>query len=110
MRISTSRNTDMNGPLFAKPNLKGFLIGALLVAAVHQLTTDGRSEAPKLAAPVSLANYRPSDDEMHELLAYAVAHPSPEIYRRVATCYENRGQVRQALLYLREADNVEPND
>src|SRR5687768_9886343 len=100
----------MKGPLFARPNLKGFVIGGLLVAGLHQLTTDGRSEAPKLAAPIEIASYRPSNDEIHELLAYAVEHPSPEIFRRVAKCYENRGEVRQALLYLREADKVEPED
>jgi hypothetical protein len=100
----------MKSPLFARPNLKGFLIGALLVAAVHQLTTTVRSEAPKLAAPIPLEDYRASDDEIQQLLAYAVNNPSPEMFRRVSKCYENRGEVRRALLYLRQADKVEPND
>jgi len=100
----------MKGPLFARPNLKGFLIGALLVAAVHQLTTSVRSEPPKLAGPISLENYRASDGEIHQLLAYADEHPSPEMYRRVSKCYENRGEVRLALWYLRRAEDVEQND
>ena len=101
---------DMKGPLFARPNLKGFFIGALLVAAVHQLTTTVRSEAPPLAAPVPLENYHASDDEIHQLLVYAAARPSPELYRRVSKCYENRGERRRALMYLREAEKVEPSD
>ena len=100
----------MKGTLFARPNLKWFLVGALLVSGVHQLTTTGRSAAPKLAAPTSLANYRASDEEIEQLVAYAVEHPSPELYCRVSKCYENRGELRRALFYLRQADKVEPKD
>ena len=105
-----NQTRNMNGPLFVRPNLKWFLIGALLVAAVHQLTTDGRSAPPKLAAPIQLASYQASDEEIQQLVAYALEHPSPELYRRVSKCYENRGERRRALLYLREADRVEPAD
>jgi hypothetical protein len=100
----------MKGTLFARPNLKWFLVGALLVSCVHQLTTTGRSAAPRLATPVSLADYRASDEEIDQLLAYAIQHPSPEIYSRVSKCYENRGELRRALFYLRQAEKVEPND
>lgn len=95
----------MKGPLFARPNLKGFLAAALLVCAVHQLTTTGRS-----AAPISLADYRASDEEIYQLVEYAAENPSPEIYRRISKCYENRGEVRRALLYLRQAEKTEPLD
>ena len=100
----------MKGTLFARPSLKWFLVGALLVSAVHQLTTTGRSAAPKLATPISLEDYRASDEEIDQLVAYAVQHPSPEIYCRVSKCYENRGEWRRALFYLREAEKVEPKD
>ena len=100
----------MKGTLFARPNLKWFLMGALLVSGVHQLTTTGRSAAPKLAAPISLADYRASDEEIDQLVAYAAKHPSPEIYFRVSRCYENRGELRRALFYLRHADKIEPMD
>ena len=100
----------MKGTLFARPNLKWFLVGALLVSGVHQLTTTGRSAAPKLAAPISLADYRASDEEIEQLVAYAVEHPSPELYCRVSKCYENRGELRRALFYLRQADKVDPRD
>src|SRR5688500_89867 len=105
-----NKTADMKGPLFARPNLKWFLVGALLVSGVHQLTTTGRSAAPKLAAPISLANYRASDDEIDQLVAYAAQHPSPEIYCRVSKCYENRGELRRALFYLRHAEKIEPRD
>jgi len=100
----------MKGTLFARPNLKWFLVGALLVSGVHQLTTTGRSAGPRLAAPISLADYRASDEEINQLVAYAAKHPSPEIYFRVSKCYENRGELRRALFYLRQAEKVEPRD
>ena len=100
----------MKGPLFARPNLKWFLLGALLVSGVHQLTTTGRSAAPKLAAPISLADYRASDEEIDQLVAYALQHPSQEIYHRVSKCYENRGELRRALFYLRQAEKIGPRD
>jgi hypothetical protein len=100
----------MRATLFARPNLKWFLMGALLISGVHQLTTTGRSAAPKLAAPISLADYRASDEEIDQLVAYAAKHPSPEIYFRVSRCYENRGELRRALFYLRQAEKIEPKD
>ena len=100
----------MEGTLFARPNLKWFLVGALLVSGIHQLTTTGRSAAPRLAAPNSLADCRASDEEIDQLVAYAAHHPSQEIYFRVSKCYENRGELRRALFYLRQADKLEPRD
>ena len=100
----------MEGTLFARPNLKWFLVGALLVFGIHQLTTTGLSAAPRLAAPISLADYRASDEEIDQLVAYAAHHPSQEIYFRVSKCYENRGELRRALFYLRQADKLQPRD
>jgi len=100
----------MKGPLFARPNLKWFLVGALLVSGVHQLTTTGRSAASKLASPISLADDSASDEEIDQLVTYAIQHPSPEIYCRVSKCYENRGELRRALFFLRQAEKIEPRD
>jgi hypothetical protein len=96
----------MNGSLFARPNLKWFLIGALLVAAVHQLTIAGHSEGPAFSEQVLRADYQPSDDEIQQLVTYAVQNPSSESYGRVAACYQKRGEIRKALLYLREAEKA----
>jgi tetratricopeptide (TPR) repeat protein len=97
----------MKGPLFAKPDLKWFVIGALLISAVHQLTIQGHSQGPKLSSQIIESDYRASEDEMQQLLAYAVEHPSAEAYRRVAVCYQNRGEIRRALHYLQEAEKVD---
>ena len=64
----------------------------------------------KLATPILLANYRASDEEIDQLVAYAIQHPSPEVYCRVSKCYENRGELRRALFYLREAEKIELRD
>ena len=96
----------MKGPLFAKPDLKWFVIGALLIAAVHQLTIQGHSQGPKLSPQIIEPDYMASEDEVQQLLAYAVEHPSAEVYRRVAVCYQNRGEIRRALHYLQEAEKA----
>ena len=96
----------MRGPLFARPNLKWLLITALLVIIVDQLTTAVRSEPPQLSAQIVNPNYRASDEEIHKMVTYAIEHPSVEAYTRVAVCYQNRGQLRKALLFLREADKA----
>jgi hypothetical protein len=97
----------MKGPLFARPSLKWFLIGSLLIAIVHQLTIQAHSQGPKMASQIVDPDYRASNDEIHQLLAHALDHPSPEAYLRVAACYQNRGQTRRALLFIREAEKVE---
>lgn len=96
----------MKGPLFAKPDLKWFVIGALLIALVHQLTIQGHSQAPKFSLQAIEADYRASEDEMQHLLAYAEERPSAEAYLRVAACYQNRGEIRRALHYMREAERA----
>ncbi len=96
----------MRGPLFARPNLKWLLLGALLVMVIDQFTTPARVEPPQLSAQIVNPQYRASDDEIHRMVAYAVEHPSPETYSRVALCYQRRGQLRHALLFMREADKA----
>src|SRR5688572_19067869 len=100
----------MKGPLFAKPDLKWFVIGALLISAVHQLTTRGHSQGPEFSSQVIESDYRPSEEEIQQLLAYAVEYPTPAAYRRVAACYENRGEIRRALHYLQEAEKADGDD
>ena len=105
----STKNMDraMKGPLFARPNLKGIILGALLVAVVQHLAITGRSEPPKVSAGIANPTYRASRGEIQDLLAYAVEHPSAEAYRRVSLSYERRGEIRKAMLLLREAERIE---
>jgi hypothetical protein len=96
----------MKGPLFVKPNLKWFLVGALLIAVVHQLTIQAHSQGPKFASQIVDPHYRASNDEMQQLLAHALEHPTAEAYLRLAACYQNRGEPRRALLFIREAEKT----
>jgi hypothetical protein len=97
----------MKGPLFARPSLKWFLIGSLLIAVVHQLTIQAHSQGPKIASQIVDPRYRASDDEIHQLVAHALEYPTAEAYLRVATCYQNRGETRRALLFIREAEKAD---
>ena len=101
-----STRNNMNGPLFARPSLKWFVIGSLLIAVVHQVTIQAHSQGPKFAEHIVDPRYRASNHEIQELLMHALEHPSTEAYLRVAACYQNRGETRRALLFLREAEKA----
>ena len=79
------------------------MIGALLIAVVHQLTIQAHSQGPRFGPQVVDPRYRASDDEIQQLLTHALEYPTAEAYLRVAACYQNRGEPRRALLFLREA-------
>jgi hypothetical protein len=87
--------------------LKWFVIGSLLIAVVHQVTIQAHSQGPKVAAQIADPHYRASDGEIQELLVHALEHPTAEAYLRVALCYQNRGETRRALLFMREAEKAD---
>jgi hypothetical protein len=98
----------MKSALFAKPNLKLFLLGAVLIAVVHDLITNGHSQsALRSASPGLNASVVPKDD-LKALLKLAAEQPSAEAYCRISHYYEKRGDYKNALHYLRRAEQFEP--
>jgi hypothetical protein len=96
----------MKSTVFVRPNLKVFLLSAILLVVVQHLITNGHSQAPALSKPL-VANARElSERELQELIKRAAERPSAEIYMHISHCFEKRGDYKRALQYLRRAEKV----
>ena len=97
----------MKNTVFVRPNLKGFLLGAILVLIVQHVitTTQGQGQVKYLPA-----NAREiTDSQLQQLVREAVENPSVELYMRLSHCYEKRGDYKRALQYLRRAERLGQN-
>lgn len=103
--------TAMQGPLFARPNLKLFALAALLLAAVAQWIQPGRSEP--ILVPVQARSPRSPavvQGELEQLLEALRRQPSGTLCIRIADCYRELGDLKQAVRYLRRADQLGFNE
>src|SRR4051812_10855562 len=98
----------MKSKLFVRPNLKLFLLGAILVALVHDLALNGPMEASGLSYSPALT--RISEQDLQKFIAMAEAKTDPELFMRISYAFEKRGNPRKALLYLRKAERCTPVD
>jgi hypothetical protein len=96
----------MKSTVFVRPNLKLFLLAAILVAVIQDFIANGHSQGPSPlrsnAAKTAVA--LPSD--LEHLLEQSINTPSSELYIRISHCFEQQRDFRQALLYLRRAINL----
>jgi len=99
----------MKSKLFVRPNLKMFLMGALLIAVLQDLISNGQSDTSVLTAWAAPKNLD-SEKELQQLLAKAEKEPTPEIYLRLSNCFERRGDYKNARLYIRKADGLSQLD
>ena len=92
----------MRSNLFVRPNLKIFLIAALGIAILQDIITNGQSETSILTTWTS----KPpdSDRELRDLLSRLEKEQNSELYARISDCYQRRGDLRNAQLYLRRAE------
>ena len=90
----------MKSAVFARPNLKAFLLGAILIAVVQNFIANGHSQATRLQARDSSS---PQGSYLEQLLAQAENSPNSQVYSRISRCYEKQGDMRKAILYLRRA-------
>ena|SRR5439155_9047869 len=95
--------TKMKSTVLAKPNLKGFLLGAILIAVVQNFIANGHSPATVLHARSLPRLDSTSEADLQKLLALAETDPNSELYGLISRCYEKRGEMKKALLYLRKA-------
>ena len=80
-----------------------FLIGALAIAVLQDLISNGQSDTSILTAWAS-PKTMDSEKELQQLLAKADNDPSSEIFVRLSDCFERRGDFKNARLYLRRAE------
>jgi len=94
----------MKSAVFARPNLKLFLLGAILIAVVQNFIANGRSQATVLQArsPAGILKTEP-DRDLQQLLAQAQSSPNSQLFTRISRCYEKQGDIKKALYYLRKA-------
>ena len=97
----------MKSMVIVRPNLKLILLGALLIAVIHNVIVPGHSEvtvtrvsAREPACSAALQR------ELEGLLDQARTNPSAEIYTRIADCYEQQRNLKQAIRYLRRAQKI----
>lgn len=99
--------TAMQSPLFARPNLKLFALAAVLLAAVAQWIQPGRSEQAVLlvqaCGPRSPAVVQRELEQLQEALRL---RPTGALCVRIADCYRELGDLKQAVHYLRRADQL----
>lgn len=96
----------MKSKLFVRPNLKLFLLGAFIIALVHDLALTSPMEASGLNYTPGLTKITEQDLEKYVLLAESKT--DPELFMRISYAYEKRGDPRKALLYLRKAERCTP--
>ena len=95
-----------NSTVFVRPNLKGFLLGAVLLLVVQHFISSGHSQGRGLPLPLVVNARELTDHEIRELIRYSNDQPSADIYTRISNAYERRGEYRKALLYLRRAEKI----
>ncbi len=95
----------MKSAVFARPNLKAFLFGAMLIAVVQNFIANGDSLASSVHArsPSRLEKGARPASELELLLEQAQDRPTSQLYSRISRCYEKQGEVRKALAYFRRA-------
>src|ERR1051326_489780 len=93
----------MKSDVLVRPNLRAFLLGAILIALVQNFLANGHAPATVLHARTRPSPTLPANIELQELLQQAETNPSCDLYARISRCYERQGEMRKALMYLRRA-------
>jgi hypothetical protein len=95
----------MQRSILVKPNLKLILLGALLIAVLHDVFTSGRSQASSFREH----HYRVSwvsDAELVRLVDEVDAVPNSAGYMLISEACEKRGEMRKAMYYLKKANII----
>jgi hypothetical protein len=104
--LGIGSDSVMKSTVFVRPNLKMFLLGAILIAVIQQLITSVHSQAPTFVRPLNASAREVLDAELQDLLKRAAESPNAEVYTSISRCYEKRGEYKKAILYLRRAEKI----
>jgi hypothetical protein len=96
----------MKSTVFVRPNLKMFLLGAILIAVVQHFIANGHSQGPNVVHANARKASVISESELQRLLEQSSQSPSSEVYMRISYHFEQRGELRKALRYLRRAERM----
>ena len=84
-----------------RPNLKLILLGAMLIAVLHDVVTKGMSEPS--------SHYRASwfsTEGLDDLIDEVEEFPNSQGYRLISQAYAKRGDTRNARHYMQKADAI----
>jgi hypothetical protein len=87
--------------IFARPNLKIFFLGALLVAAVQHLINDGFSQGARWDDALIVQAREAAAVE--QIVSQAAHFPASHLFAQLSDHYQERGEYRKALRFLRLA-------
>jgi hypothetical protein len=95
----------MKGSVLARPNLKLFVLAAILLLAIQDLVTRGHSQGAVVHARLR-PNERVSEDTLRLWMMQAADSKTPDIYMRISDEYYRRGEIKRALFFLRRAEQM----
>ncbi len=96
----------MKSTVFVRPNLKGFIVGGVLLVVVQHFMMAGLSQSQSIFKPLTANAREPDETELREMIRHATEFPSADSYVRLSVYFEKRGDYRRALQYLRRAERV----
>jgi len=97
----------MKSSLIARPNLKLFLLGAVLLIVVNDLLVGPGTQASARTIPIVGKSGAVTDAEFARLRRHVHTYPSAAGYMRLADCYQERREYRQAMECLVRARQLE---
>jgi hypothetical protein len=95
----------MKNAIFARPNLKVFLLGAMLIVVVQALVGgDEQDDAiPGVFGSSPVVSWTGNIDELME---EASTHPSSSVFLRISHYYEKQRDYKKAIHYLQRAEKL----
>ncbi len=89
--------------VLSRPNLKLFLLGALMIALIEHFVIDVRSEGPMLVN-ARTADQATRDALLASLLEQVHQNPTSELCTQISSIYEGQGDYKKAIVFLRQAE------
>ena len=96
----------MNNTVFVRPNLKAFLLGAVILLLLQHVISNGLSQGAAAPRAMTVNARELTGMEIQELIHHAAEHPSPDVYLRISQTYERRGDYKKALMFLRRSEKL----
>ena len=96
----------MKSTIFVRPNLKMFLLGAVVLLVVQHVISGGLSRASGLVRPVTRQAGYAAESDVEKLLEQSKEKPNSALFLRISRCYEEQHDYRKALSFLRKAEKI----
>lgn len=100
----------MKSAVLARPNLKFFVISAVLMIVLQHLLTNGLLHGQVSAGLITASGREATNAQLESWLQQAREAPSAAVYLQISRVYEQRGDYKRALQYLRRAEKLGLSD